>query len=148
VFAEYLGKRSSAVTIPVATAAPGIFVLNSAGQGAILNQDGSVNSTTNPAAPGSIISIFATGEGQTNPAGVDGFIAQGPVAMPLLPVTVQIAGQNAQVPYAGAAPGEPSGVLQVNAMIPATVPTGTSVPVVIMVGTAISQGNVTVAIAP
>ncbi len=148
VFAEYLGKRSSAVTIPVAASAPGIFVLDKAGQGAILNQDGSVNSTTNPAAPGTIVSIFATGEGQTNPAGVDGFIAQGPVAMPVLPVTVQIAGQNAQVLYAGAAPGEPSGVLQVNAMIPATVPTGTPVPVVIMVGTATSQSNVTVAIAP
>lgn len=148
VFAEYLGERSSAVTIPVAASAPGIFVLNSAGQGAILNQDGSVNSTTNGAAPGTIVSIFATGEGQTNPAGVDGFITQGPVAMPLLPVTVQIADQNAQVLYAGAAPGEPSGVLQVNAMIPANVPSGASVPVVIMVGTATSQSNVTVAIAP
>lgn len=68
--------------------------------------------------------------------------------MPLLPVTVQIADQNAQVLYAGAAPGEPSGVLQVNAMIPANVPSGASVPVVIMVGTATSQSNVTVAIAP
>jgi len=148
VFAEYLNARSSAVTIPVAASTPGIFVLNSTGQGAILNQDSSVNSTTNPAAPGSIVSIFATGEGQTNPAGVDGFITQGPVAMPLLPVTVQIAGQSAQVLYAGAAPGEPSGVLQVNAMIPAGVPRGTSVPVVIMVGTASSQSGVTVAIQP
>ncbi|HTS47585.1 MAG TPA: putative Ig domain-containing protein, partial [Bryobacteraceae bacterium] len=110
VFAEYLGRRSSALAIPVAASAPGIFVLNSSGQGAILNQDGSVNSTTNPAAPGTIVSIFATGEGQTNPAGVDGFVAQGAVAMPLLPVTVQIAGQDAPVSYAGAAPGEPSGV--------------------------------------
>ena len=68
--------------------------------------------------------------------------------MPPLPVTVQIAGQNAPVSYAGAAPGEPSGVLQVNAMIPAGVPRGTSVPVVITVGTASSQSGVTVAIQP
>ena len=148
VVAEYLGEHSTAVTIPVAASAPGIFVLNSSGQGAILNQNSSVNSTANPAAPGSIVSIYATGEGQTNPAGDDGFIAQGPVAMPLLPVTVQIAGQNAPVSYAGAAPGEPSGVLQVNAMIPAGVPRGTSVPVVITVGTASSQSGVTVAIQP
>ena len=149
VLAEYLGMRSTALTVPVAATAPGIFVLDSSGQGAILNQDSSVNSTTNPAAPGSVVSIFATGEGQTNPAGVDGFIAQGAVAMPLLPVTVQIAGEDAPVSYAGAAPGEPSGVLQVNAMIPADVPRGTSVPVVIMVGTStVSQSSVTVAIQP
>ncbi len=148
VFAEYLGQRSSSVSIPVAATAPGIFVLNSAGQGAILNQDGSVNSTTNGAAPGSIVSIFATGEGQTNPAGVDGNITGTQLPAPLLSVTVQIAGQDAPVSYAGAAPGEPSGVLQVNAMIPANVPRGTSVPVLITVGTATSQANVTVAITP
>jgi uncharacterized protein (TIGR03437 family) len=146
VAVEYLGLSSGAVSVPVADSAPGIFVLNSSGQGAILNQDGSVNSSTNGADPGSVISIFATGEGQTNPAGVDGNVTGSQLPAPLLPVTVQIAGQTTQVLYAGAAPGEPSGVLQVNAMVPPSVPHGTSVPVVITVGTATSQTGVTVAI--
>ena len=59
-----------------------------------------------------------------------------------------ISGENAEVLYAGAAPGEPSGVLQVNAQIPADVPRGTNVAVVITVGSVSSQAGVTVAIKP
>ena len=65
---------SSAVSIPVVTAMPGVFTLDSSGRGpgAIVNQDGTVNSATNPASAGSFVMIFATGEGQTNPDGTDG----------------------------------------------------------------------------
>lgn len=148
VFIQYLGQRSNAMTVPVADAAPGIFVLDTSGQGAILNQDTGVNSSANGAEPGSVISIFATGEGQTDPAGVDGSITGSVLRKPLLSVTVQIGGQNAEVSYAGAAPGEPAGVLQVNAKIPAGVPRGAPAPVVITIGTASSQSGVTVAIKP
>jgi trimeric autotransporter adhesin len=148
VSVEYLTLKSSSISVPVATSAPGIFVLGGTSQGAILDQNFTVNGPANPAAVGSIIQIFATGEGQTNPAGVDGFVAQGPIAMPLLKVTAQINGEDAQVVYAGAAPGEPSGVIQVNVMIPSDVPHGGSVPVTIKVGTVFSQPGVTVAIAP
>ena len=40
---------SVAVTLNVADAAPGIFMLNASGQGAILNEDGTVNGLENPA---------------------------------------------------------------------------------------------------
>ncbi|HLH00695.1 MAG TPA: putative Ig domain-containing protein [Bryobacteraceae bacterium] len=148
VFVQYLNQRSAPLTFAVAPSAPGIFTINGPSQGAILNQDGSVNSTSNGAAPGSIVSIFATGEGQTQPAGVDGTITGTQLPMPQLPVTVQIGGQNAQVTYAGAAPGEPAGVLQVNAMVPSGVQRGASVPITITVGNTPSQAGVALAIAP
>jgi uncharacterized protein (TIGR03437 family) len=50
--------------------------------------------------------------------------------------------------YAGTAPGEPAGMLQVNARIPADVPRGTNVSVVITVGNTASQAGVTLAIKP
>ena len=140
---SYLGLVSNVLNVQVAAAAPGIFTVNSSGsgQGAILNQDGSVNSTSNGAAPGSVISIFATGEGQTNPPGMDGAINATtlPLPAPLVPVTVQIAGQPAQVTYYGAAPGELAGVLQVNAVVPANLQPGVPVTVTITVGATSSQ---------
>jgi uncharacterized protein (TIGR03437 family) len=54
----------------------------------------------------------------------------------------------ATVTYAGGAPNEVEGLLQVNATIPAGVPKGSSVPVVVTVGTASSQTGVTVFIHP
>ena len=129
---------------------PGVYTLNQqgTGPGAILNQDGvTVNSVTNPEKRGNVIAIYMTGEGQTNPQGVDGAIIP-PVASalkkPLLPVTATIGGVDAPVAYAGSAPGLVSGVMQVNVTIPPTAPTGT-VPVVVTVGTAKSQSGTSAA---
>jgi len=146
---EYQGMQSTPMTVPVLDSLPGIFTSSTLGygQGAIVNQDGTVNSSQNGAEPGSVVSIYATGAGQTNPSGADGTITGNVLATPQLPVTVQISGEAAQVLYAGAAPGEPAGVLQVNAQIPSDVPRGTNVSVVITVGNANSQAGVTVAIA-
>lgn len=147
---QYQGMQSTPMTVPVLDSLPGIFTSGALGygQGAIVNQDGTVNSSQNGAQPGSVVSIYATGAGQTNPSSGDGTITGNVLATPQLPVTVQISGEAAQVLYAGAAPGEPAGVLQVNAQIPSDVPRGTNVSVVITVGTANSQAGVTVAIAP
>jgi uncharacterized protein (TIGR03437 family) len=144
---QYQGNESAAVDVRVIKSAPGIFMLDAAGQGAIINQDGTINSTTNGAPVGSIVSIYATGQGQTDPPGVDGAIstAASPQPPPLA-VTAQIGGLPATVTYAGAAPGEVSGLMQVNVTIPAGVPSGTNVPVVLTVGTASSQTGVTIAI--
>jgi uncharacterized protein (TIGR03437 family) len=136
---EYRGARSAGAEVQVAEAAPGIF------PGAILNQDGSVNSAENPAPGGSVVMIYATGEGQTTPAGVDGAVTGATLQRPVLPVRVTIGGQEAEVLYAGSAPGLVAGVLQVNARVPALARRG-SVPVVITVGAAASQGGVTLAV--
>jgi uncharacterized protein (TIGR03437 family) len=64
---------------------------------------------------------------------------------PLLQVSVRIDGQAADILYAGAAPGMPAGVIQVNARIPESVSAG-AVPVILTVGTAASQENVTISV--
>lgn len=139
---------SSAIAVAVDQAAPALFTLNSSGtgSGAILNQNSTVNSPSNPATVGSVISLYATGAGQTNPPGVDGQIAGSILALPLLPVSVQIGGINATVLYAGAAPGLVAGSLQVNVRVPNGVSTGLSIPVLLTVGMSTSPSGVTVAI--
>ncbi len=143
----YQGRQSDAVTLPVAAAAPGLFAANSAGSGpgAILNEDATLNSKENPAAKGSIVVLYGTGEGATNPAGVDGRVATSVYPKPVAPVKVTINGVEAEILYAGAAPSLVAGVLQLNVRIPTTVPSG-DVPVVLMVGDASSQANLTVAV--
>lgn len=145
---EYLGVLSDAVQLPVAAAAPALFTLNASGtgQGAILNQNNSVNGPANRATKGTVVILYATGEGQTIPAGVNGKISVAPLPKPQLPVTVQIGGANAQVNYAGAAPGLVAGVLQVNVLVPQQAPSGDAIPVVLKVGSVSSQSGVTLAI--
>jgi len=142
------GQIIAGVALAVAATAPAIFTLNSTGvgPGAILNQDSSVNSQSNPAAKGSVIAIFATGAGQTNPPSVDGQITGTVLPKPLLPVSVQIGGLDAEVPYAGAAPGLIAGVLQVNALIPSGAPSGPAVSIVLTAGQSRSQSGVAIAI--
>jgi uncharacterized protein (TIGR03437 family) len=142
------GQTIASVTLATAPTAPAIFTLNSTGvgPGAILNQDSSVNSQSNPASKGSAISIYASGAGQTNPTGIDGQITGAVLPTPILPVSVRIGGLNAIVLYAGAAPGLIAGVVQVNALVPSNVSSGSAVPVVLTVGEASSQAGVTVAI--
>ena len=144
---EYQGRRSAPVTLPVAAAAPALFSANASGKGngAILNQDGSYNSSAAPAAKGSVVVLFGTGEGQTDPPGVDGKPAAGVFPKPVLTVSVRIGGVAAEILYSGAAPGLVAGVLQVNARIPEEVASG-DVPVVLTVGSASSQPDLTVAV--
>ena len=137
------GQSSMPVTVLIIPSSPAIFTVNSAGQGqgAILNQDGSYNSANNPAQKGSVVGIFATGEGQTNPPGVDGKLATAPLPLPVLTVEVSIGGAQAEVLYAGAATDEIAGVFQINAKIPQIVSSGQH-PIVLRVGSANSQPEV------
>jgi uncharacterized protein (TIGR03437 family) len=141
------GVTSATETVSVAPSAPGLFSANASGSGpgAIYNQDLTYNSASNPAAAGTIIVLFGTGEGQTNPAGVDGLIATSTYPSPALPLSVTIGGQPAQILYGGAIPGQVAGLLQINARVPAGVASGPQ-PVVVTVGTASSQTSLTVAV--
>jgi len=143
---EYQSVPSTPVTLNVVPSAPAIFTFSSSGQGpaAALNQDGSYNLQNNGAEPGSIIVLYATGEGQTSPAGVDGLLANSVYPAPLLAVGISFGGENAQVVYAGAAPTLAAGLMQVNAVLPADLPRGSAIPVVLTVGTAQSQQGVTI----
>jgi len=151
---EYNGVRSAPATIGVRTANPAIFTLNvqgtgsgdGSGQGAILNQDFSINTAANPAGVNTVIAIYATGEGQTTPWGSDGLLAQAPYAKPQQEVSVSIGGIAADVLYAGAAPTYVAGLVQINARIPAGVTPGAAVPVTITIGGSPSPAGVTVAV--
>jgi uncharacterized protein (TIGR03437 family) len=148
VVVEYKGISSEEVTIPVAATSPAIFAADSsgAGQGAVLNQDFTVNSEANPAARNTVIMIFATGEGVTNPAGVDGKLAVPPAPQPRASVAARIGGQNATIRYSGGAPGLVAGALQVNALIPTTVQPGSRVPVQLIIGGVESPAGITIAV--
>ena len=82
---EFLGVRSNAITLDVAQTAPGVFTLAGSGRGpsAVLNADNSINGSTQPAAKGTIVTIYATGEGQTNPPSVTGTISGSVLKMPV-----------------------------------------------------------------
>jgi uncharacterized protein (TIGR03437 family) len=145
----YQGNVSNPVQLDVAPTAPAIFTQNSSGTGpgSIRNQDYSTNTADNPAARGSTIMIYATGEGQTQPAGTDGKVTDPAVLpRPIADVKVFIGGQEATVAYAGAAPYLVSGVLQVNAVIPDGITAGPAIPIQITVGGVPSLSGVTVAI--
>jgi uncharacterized protein (TIGR03437 family) len=77
---------------------------------------------------------------------VDGVFNTAPLAKLLLTATVQIGGLDAPVTYAGPAPGLVSGVLQINARVPAQAPSGAAVPVSLKIGNATSPPGVTLAI--
>jgi uncharacterized protein (TIGR03437 family) len=138
---QYQGVQSAPITLNVADAAPGLFMV-AAGQAAALNQDGSVNAQNNPAAPGSIVVLYATGEGVTNPPANTGELSNMPfdqLPRPKSRVAVTIGGKDATIVYSGAAPGLTAGVMQVNAVIPADLGTGPAIPVMLTVGNATSQ---------
>jgi uncharacterized protein (TIGR03437 family) len=149
VTVTYQDRTSQAFPVSMASSAPGIYTYDSSGKGpaAAINQDGvTVNTAATPTKIGDIISLYATGEGQTTPAGVDGKAASVPYPYPNLPVTATVGGQDAPVKYAGGAPGLVAGLMQVNIHIPSGIQTGNAVPVVLRVGDAFSPGGVTIAV--
>ena len=148
VVVEVDGIESAPVQVQFAPTAPALYSADGSGsgQGAILNQDGSMNSGTNPEAPGSVITLFGTGEGFTNPALPNGaLVVSTPYSVPISPASVTIGGKLAEVLYAGAAPTLVTGVLQIDARIPMGVASG-DVPVSLAIGSATATRQITVAV--
>jgi uncharacterized protein (TIGR03437 family) len=146
---QYNSLTSAPVTVPVAAAAAGIFTANASGTGqaAALNADYSINNGDRPAAPGSFVTIYLTGAGQTSPGGVDGFVDQNPntLSRPVLTVTAEIGGVPATVLYAGSSVDIVSGVIQVNLTVPPGLAAGQQ-PVTVKVGSGAAQTGVTLAV--
>jgi uncharacterized protein (TIGR03437 family) len=120
----YDGNKSC-VTPSVGAAAPGVFA---SGQGSAIavNQNGTFNSSSNPAPFGSIVSLYLTGLGAISPAPADGAIVQAPLPALVNPIQVAFANADVQSPgippaellYAGPAPLEVGGMFQINVRIP------------------------------
>ena len=103
--------------VAITAVGPGIFVLEGADPsqpGAVENRDYSVNSNANPAAPGSIVQIFATGYGQLS--------SSPQVFFGDTPAEIQFSGRLAQYP----------GLWQIDAVVPPTL--SGQVPVFIVAG--------------
>ncbi|MBC8164312.1 MAG: SBBP repeat-containing protein [Bryobacteraceae bacterium] len=145
---ESAGRQSAGVTVAVQAAAPALFTADSSGRGqaAAVNENGSGNSASNPAARGSVLVMYGTGQGLPSTQLTDGVIVNNAIR-PILPVTVLIGGIPAVVEYAGSAPGLVAGVLQLNVRVPDLVAPGNSVPIVVFAGGFASPSSgVTVAV--
>jgi uncharacterized protein (TIGR03437 family) len=126
----YQGQSVNTATVPVAASAPGIFAT-------AINQDGSYNSQTNPAPPGTYLTLYATGEGLTDGPDIAGEPAAAPYPQPILGLTVTVSGVTALIGWAGSAPGL-VGLLQANILMPGGyVPAG-AVALQLTVGTTVS----------
>lgn len=112
-------QTTAAVSIPVVPSIPGVFTLKGGGTGqaVVLNADGTVNPAKNPAAWGTVFLAFVTGEGATSPPGH----------------------------YAVGAPVGLSGVMEVEGIVPVSATVG-NITLIVTVGSAGSQANVTIAV--
>jgi uncharacterized protein (TIGR03437 family) len=144
---SFNGVTSAATAAGITATQPGVFTQNSSGTGlgSILLPNYSTVSASNPATRGTPVIIYATGGGLTTPSSVTGGVAGSTLLLTNAKVAVTIGGVAATVTYAGSAPGLVQGVLQVNAIVPATISAG-SQPIVVTVGSNSSQNLVTVAV--
>jgi uncharacterized protein (TIGR03437 family) len=155
------GELVAGGNLIAAGTSPGIFTLTEtgSGQGAVRNQDNSINGPGNPAAIGSTIQIFGTGQGQVSPAVSDGTPAassppSNTVAVPTSDAKTCFATQPSMcvaigsgfgtIQYSGLAPGS-VGLWQINVTIPSGIATGNAVGMLVIIdGT--SSNLVTIAI--
>lgn len=139
------GELIAGGTLLVSSVSPALFTAsqNGVGQGLIRNQDGSMNSASNPASAGTTITLFGTGQGQVSPAVADGSAASGSpvsatIAVPTTDgktcVTVQpsmcvaIGSAFGTVQESGLMPGY-VGLWQVKVTLPTGLTSGSAVPV-------------------
>jgi uncharacterized protein (TIGR03437 family) len=129
------GKASAPITVDVIKVSPRIFTAfgTGTGQAAAVNPQGVLNGGSTPASEGSVLSIWITGVGAT----VDPNFEPGVVADEVAPlaheIRVFVGGIEAEVIYAGAAPGMVGAVAQINFIIGAGTPSGPQ-PILIIVG--------------
>jgi uncharacterized protein (TIGR03437 family) len=127
---EFQGRRTPALRIAAAETHPGFFTLDGSGGGPALvfNEDGTLNNPANPAKLGSIVTLFATGTGATNPQSIEGAVARSTDARPFWPASIILGGVVGGIPteilYSGPSPGSLTSVTQINLRLPGSVPPG------------------------
>ncbi|MBK5293990.1 MAG: hypothetical protein JJE04_20230 [Acidobacteriia bacterium] len=145
---SYQGLLSETLTVATAETAPILFTSDGSGrgQGAILNQNGSLNSPSIPAPRGSVVVLYGAGGGIFSTPIPTGLVAEGAGPLPLAPVNIFVGGVQAAVLYAGPAPHTVAGILQFNVWIDEQMSQGPAVPLTVKIGEAFSQQGVTLAI--
>jgi uncharacterized protein (TIGR03437 family) len=140
------GGTSDNYNLIVQPTAPAVFLSGVAGPQTNLPTiirvaNGLLATDSNPIHAGDVLVIYATGLGQTSPAGLTGYPAPGnPLSSALATATVTLGGVNLPVLYAGLAPGE-VGVYQINVTVPGNTPVGLGLPLVV------NQGNGSMSVA-
>jgi uncharacterized protein (TIGR03437 family) len=128
VSVTYNGQPFGPVSAPVTFGSPGIFRLQigESAQAVAMNQDWTLNGPSNPAARGSVVTVWATGYGPTDPACPTGGLND-PQAEPLSNgVSALILGGGLfDAMYAGSSPGLVCGVVQINFQVPTNATPGT-----------------------
>jgi len=110
-------SSSAAVTVNVAPAAPGIFPEGS-DRSATVNTNGYLNATNNPAASGSVVVTYLTGQGTLdNPVPTGVAASASPLSRATAAATATIGGQNAPIAFLGLTPTT-VGLSQANIQVP------------------------------
>lgn len=139
-------KLVAAGRVSLVSSQPALFTTQPGlGPAVAVNEDGTVNSESNPAARGSVVTLFATGDGATDPVGIDGIPAGNPPPRAAQPVSVRVGGAEAEVLFAGRAPGF-VGLLQLNVRLPGVFTAPGIRPLLLTVGGVASQSGVTIAV--
>ena len=136
------GKTSAAVSVPVLTAAPGLFV-SSSGRAVVQNADSSPNSASHPAKVGSTVTAYLTGSGPVSPAVADGAASPKNPAIVTSSRSATIGSESAEVSFAGLAPGF-VGLLQMNIVVPSGLATGDYPLTVSIAGETSNAGTISV----
>ena len=145
---RYRGVLTAQKSVRILPAVPGIFTLDASGTGqaaALLSHDYSVNRPENPADRNSTVLVYITGGGPTDPPGETGALVSQIETLDL-PVRVEIDGLPAPVSYAGSAPGQVTGVVQLNVQIPGGASPGDAVPFAVWIANYPAQDGVTLAV--
>lgn len=161
VVVSNVAGSSAAATVPIASAAPGLFWIFTDSTGvrrpaAYLNADGSLPLPSNITLPGyqsrparanEIVILFATGLGPVTNQPGDGApgLAQSPYSTSLRTPSVLIGGVPATVIFSGLSPQYP-GMYQVAAIIPANAQTGNAVPIQIQMNGITTSAQLEIAI--
>jgi uncharacterized protein (TIGR03437 family) len=116
---------SGTIALEVVPAFAGLYTNQSNGRGQVraINQNGSINSVSNPAPQGSYVSLYGTGLGAPNPPVNTGAAAPSSPLSTVNGLAAIIGGVSTNVAYAGLAPGL-VGVYQVNALVPSGIAGG------------------------
>jgi adhesin/invasin len=137
------GLTSASSTVPVLTAAPGLFV-TAAGRAVAQNAgDNSLNSTSAPAKTGSTIVAYLTGAGPVDQKIPDGGATPNSIVNVTSAYSATIGSATAQVSFAGMTPGF-IGLAQMNIIVPASLTTGDYPLTVIVNGQASNSAPVSV----
>jgi len=127
-----------AQVLQIAQAYP--YILQSGtGDAVAFNQDNTLNASANPAAGGSVLTVFVTGIGPVdNPVATGAGASSSPLSRPTLPNSATIGGFKSDIYFIGLTPGT-AGVAQADLIVPTGLSPG-PYPVVLTINGIVSNG--------